>query len=278
MLTDTEARDFLHRAAATIDVAPSGPLAVPPHRPWWPALAAAAAVFVATGLTVELRGNGPSTTPEPPAATQATVEAPQGPLPSVFGYAADDAALMLREIGYVVDVQVVPTCETAGRSVGVRQDAGNRVTVLEADGGISMDCLHPVDDDRADAWELLDLVNGRDSDLDLAPTIRAFVGRTPTHLRADELASWPPLVDLVTERSRPVTNLDDGTQTDPSLLTRRSGDPGCGGPRPRELQGRPGLVISIGVLTDGEPLECRAAVLYYDGGKVVAVQVVHALF
>lgn len=271
MLSDPRARDLLHQAADTIEVAPAGPIAVPPHRPWWPVVAAAAAALVIGGLAIGLRGDGDAPIePAPPA----PADLPDR-VPSVFGYDAFDARRMLEAVGYDVTVETVPSCDIYGRAVGTRPGPGRHVTLLRGNGSDTAFCATVPDDPaRADAWELLDLVGGRDSELDLAPTIAAYEGETPTSVRGDELATWAPLADYVARHSRPLTGPEDGTTVEPYLSTRRTTHPVCDVPPPASVEGLPGLVVAIETPADGTGLGCEAVVLFRDAGRVVAVQVV----
>lgn len=191
-LDDSEARRLLHLAADTIDVAPAGPVAVPPHRPWWPGLVAAAAVAVAaTGLAVGFRSDEPPV-PAPAPSTPVVDRLPAQP-PSVFGYDTYDAVQMLEALGYEVSTELVPSCDTYGRAVGTTPgpDAG-QVTVLRGSGDDTAFCARsPEDPARADAWELIDLVGGRDSRLDLAPTVRVYDATTGRRGPRSPRPAWP---------------------------------------------------------------------------------------
>lgn len=273
MLSDTEARALLHQAAATVEVDPAGPLALPPHRPWWPAVAAAAAVAVTvTGLAVGLGGDDPAPEPAPPTTGDTTFRLGPDQVPSVFGYDGDDAALMLHEAGYAVVVETVPGgCNDEGRAVGTEPsvgtivEPGSTVTVLESLGESGLCQLDPA---GAVAWELLNLAGGRTSSLTLAPEVTAYDGDAATTLSADELTTWAPLVDVVERMSMPVRV--NGEFQMPHLgASRRAA---CR--QDLALTTVPALWVTAEVPSDGVGLGCRAVVLFREAGVVTAVQVV----
>ncbi|MEZ0580844.1 PASTA domain-containing protein [Nocardioides sp. MH1] len=154
MLTDHEAHDLLHEAAATIEV-PARTVA-PPRRRAWPVLVAVAAAVVAVaGVGVALRPDASAPRPRGPAdnSTSTTAEPSLtgvafrlGPdqVPSVVGLTAEAAERLLVRDGYVVTVRDEPSCG-AGQAVGTDPsvgaiiEPGAAVTLLRGDG--SRRCL-----------------------------------------------------------------------------------------------------------------------------------------
>ncbi|CAI9412035.1 PASTA domain-containing protein [Nocardioides sp. T2.26MG-1] len=291
MLTDDDARRLLHLAGDTVEVAPAGPLPAPPMRPWWPALAAAAAiVLVAALLAVTLPGGGRTPEPAPPPPDDGRFRLGPDQVPSVFGLTAEQAVDRLQDLGLRGTIATVASCrDLPGRALGTRPatgtlvDPGTSVTVTTAapDAGCLGRDLGP---DREAAWRFLDFARGRGDAPPLAGEVAVYVGDDRTTLSRTEASnpqSWPGL-DIVRRAVGEVQrwSSDGSTVYQTPGLGTQIGPGGCG-PRPQELRGRRGLVLWVGIPTDGVHLfgTCTAVTLFRNpAGALDAVLVsdVHA--
>jgi hypothetical protein len=173
MLTDDEARGLLQLAGETVPVDPTRTLPEPPRRPLWPVLVAAAAVvaIAVTSLVFANRdGGSPSPDPAPPVPTSVQV-------PSVLGYAQDDAVRTLMEAGFPVSTKVTDSsCDQAYIAAGTDPAAG---TSLNAGSTVVLQVTTPtdgycVDDSATLARELLNFADGRGPAPQLAGTITIY--------------------------------------------------------------------------------------------------------
>lgn len=172
MLTDDEARRLLQLAGETVPVDPTRTLPEPPRRPSWPVLVAAAAVvaIAVTSLVLANRdGSSPRPEPAPPVPTSVQV-------PSVLGYAQDDAVRTLMEAGFTVSSKPVPSCDQTPTAWGTQPAAG---TPLEPGSAIVLEVTAPtdgfcVDDSVTLARELLNFADGRGPAPQLAGTITIY--------------------------------------------------------------------------------------------------------
>jgi hypothetical protein len=104
-------------------------------------------------------------------------------VPSLFGYDAARAERLLRDRGLRVTVLPFRACEVMDRVVGSDPPAGtpyergDRITVFRA---VPQDivCLSDYDD-RATAWKLLDLANGRGPGPEFARRVFVYAGGAP---------------------------------------------------------------------------------------------------
>lgn len=273
MLTEFEARALLTQAADTIDVGPAGPLAVPPRRGVWPAVAAAALVAAIVMVSVVVY----DTRDEPAPVTSAPGDDGRfrlGPdqVPSVFGYTTEAAVAMLEARGLDVVVQpVVNECnETPGRATAVEPGPGtivyrgDLVTVFSPDSNALgsaycvLDTFH-----RAEAWALVDYASGR--------------GERPA---ADPGVDLDPVVVRFREWSAEVGRYEQDRQgrdrmlfPTPRLTTTQAQNGACD-TLPARLSGRDDvLALSIDLPqqpTDGGiRMVCQTVYLRYEGNRIV---------
>lgn len=157
-LTDDQARDLLHHAARSIDVAPSGPIVTSPKtwRRWAPALAAAVVVVI-IGVSATVVGGGGSPAPVGPS-TPATV-------PSVLGLTTTDAVARLEAAGLEVRLAPVVVCQPPGIALATLPGAGaphpvnGRVDLSYNDdeSRIDLDCSGALPERM---WAVVAMLNG----------------------------------------------------------------------------------------------------------------------
>lgn len=287
MLTETEARDLLARAAATIDVPPGAPLSVAPRRRrrWLaPAVAAAVAVLlIAGGALVLVDGPSPGRAPttEPAASGDGAADAER--IPSVFGYDGEAAETMLAEHGLQVSREEAYNCRLPGRAdrtepaAGTRFRRGDQVTLLVTELDPSADCAIRLAWQGL-AWQLLDFANGRGAAPEFASTVDVYVNGTRSVLSGDEAVdadSWNPnpALGLLAAATRQQVR-GGGTSITPLLTVRTNGSRSlCGGQGlPSSLAGRKSLWLSIALPTDGFS-GCTFANVYQTSGRIDAVVV-----
>jgi hypothetical protein len=174
MLTDDEARRLLQLAGETVPVDPTRTLPEPPRRPLWPVLVAAAAVVaIAVTSLVLANRDGSSPRPEPAPPVPASVQ-----VPSVLGYAQNDAVRTLMEAGFTVSSKPVPSCDQRPTAWGTEPAAG---TPLEPGSAIVLEVTtltdgYCVDDSVTLARELLNFADGRGPAPELADTVHVYEG------------------------------------------------------------------------------------------------------
>lgn len=288
MLTETEVRDLLTRAAATIDV-PPGALITPeedPRRRWLvPAVAAAAAVLLVVGA-VALVGNGRTSENVAAPDLGATSSQPSSAgIPPVFGYDADSAEQLLTDAGLVVTREPSYTCQTSGRAVrtnpaaGRRFELGDSVTLFVTALDPAARCVRPPLDTLA--WQLLDFANGRGPAPAFASEVTVFVDGQRTVLTSQQAAdprTWSSnsALGLLAAASRQEGERRDNVIATPVMRVHT--DDGtqfvCGGQElPMELAGRQSLWFSIEIPTDGFSLSCTFANVFRDQGQIYALVV-----
>lgn len=245
-LTEEAARDLLHQAADSIDVAP-GIVLRPAARPRWPLVAAAAATAAVAAVTIGTsvladrsgRTPDPASPPRPPAAEV---------VPSVFGLTVDDATARLVAAGLRVTVDArARTCETPTRALGTDPEAGDRVTgqvVLVIPKGTDTSFCTETLANREQAWGLLDLLSGRPSTLTFTDSVRLRVDGSPEQtLTADQAAdpsAWQAPGALAT-----LTASIDAPGTTMSTRVGESNAPRCGYPDPADLDEREALSLVL---------------------------------
>jgi hypothetical protein len=282
MLTETEVRDLLARAAATIEVPPRAPItpAAYRRRRWLaPVLAGAASVLLVVG-GIALVGDGGTqgnvSAPDP----ATTRNEPSGAgIPSVFGYDADSAEQLLTSAGLVVTRKPSYTCLTSDRAVRTSPPAGDAyqggasVTLLVSEQPSAARCAVPPLD--ALAWQLLDFANGRGPAPAFASEVTVYVDGQRTVLTGEEAVNprtWSTgsALGLLAAASRQ-KELREGFTATPVLRVHT--DDGtqfaCGGQElPPELSDRQSLWFSIEIPTDGPSLSCTFANVFLDEGQV----------
>lgn len=289
MLTESDARDLLAQAAATIDVPPGAPLpdsGIQRRRWLVPVSAAAAAVLlIATGVALMRDDETPSRAPT--GATKTTPDAPPAAagIPPVFAYDANSAEQMLAQRGLVVSRKPSYTCLTAGRAVrttpatGAHVAPGHEVTLWVTEPGLHSSCRAPARD--ALAWQLLDFANGRGPAPTFAPEVTVYVDGQRATLTGDQAANpnrWTSgsALGLLATASRQVLRGQGSTLT--PLLTVHPDDGTqfvCGGQVvPSELAGRQSLWLSLAVPTPGFISgACTFGNLYQTNGQIDAIVV-----
>jgi hypothetical protein len=287
MLTETEVRDLLARAAATIEVPPGAPItpAADRRRRWLaPVLAGAASVLlVVGGVALVSDGGTHGNVPTPDPAT--TRNEPSGAgIPSVFGYDADSAERLLTSAGLVVTRRPSYTCRTSDRAVRTSPTAGNpyqsgaSVTLFVTEQPPAARCAVPPLD--ALAWQLLDFANGRRPAPAFASEVTVYVDGQRTVLAGEQAANprtWSTgsALGLLAAASRQ-KELREGFTATPVLRVHT--DDGtqfaCGGQElPTALSGRQSLWLSIEIPTDGPSMSCTFANVFLDEGRVDALVV-----
>lgn len=279
MLTETEARELLQRAAATIEVRPGAPIDATASRTrrWAVPLVTAAAVVLALviGFAIADRNDGASPSPAPPVPHVTAV-------PSVFAFDADSAERMLSGLGLRVTRETIRTCEYAGgRAVRTSPEAGApisrgqavRLFVTETASGA--DC--PVADTLA--WKVLDFANGRGPSPAFASRVVAYVNGQRTTLTGTEAAdvrTWKQGTALaaLTALTRQVSQYRDAEPYLAITTGTRSSTCGTSQGIPAELRGRRSYLMEIALPTAGADHTCHSANVYTErNGSIDAIVV-----
>ena len=246
MLTESEARDLLAKAANTVEVAPGEPIEKAP-RSIWPMLAAAAAVVAIVGTTAAVVGRT-SDDAGPPAVDPTTATASPNPvlapdqIPSVFAYDADSATRLLQSSGLHVTTKPDYRCGTTGRAtktnpaVGTRFQPGDAVTLYVTQIPPNARCVEPAAEDAA--WRFLDFANGRGPAPAFAEEVTFYVDGektgTLTAAEAADPANWggTSAISEIREQTR-VLQQANGFWDTPTMSAR--------GRRPQGGQRSPGI-------------------------------------
>jgi len=289
MLTESEARDLLALAGATVEVSPVTTLPDVPPRRHWPVLAAAAAVLAVVGVGAAL---GLRSGDDVPAGVEAvpSVDFQGRPsvlgadqVPSVFGYDEASARSMLRSIGLAVSIARDPTCGSVGRAtstdpgVGATFAPGDKVTLRVTAPPIGdVFCIDQGPQDFE--WQLIDFANGRgpapafaDEVWVAANDVSAVI---PLAMAADP-ATWvdgSPL-GVLRQQSREVEESTGYTFQVPRLVTGVSTEsPHCHG---LDLSGvprsDPGFSISIEFPAEARSLHCTVVDVFRTNGQISAI-------
>lgn len=297
MLADDEARHLLHLAADTVDVDPADRLEPTPRRPAWPLLVAAAAVLaVVVALTVVL---GARDADPPPVVATVAPPVAVSVMPSVLGYTADEARILLKSRGLRVRTRIVSDCQVAGRPVGTRPEVGapvirdGRVQLDLSDGAPRGSCIIPaVPNDGARAF--LRFARGIGPAPAFADHVRLYAaGADPVRLSAAEASdpsSWglcgaagactSALTALVDSTEQPVRDGSSHVRTYLATTTQVPRTSFCfRADPPAAVRGRSALTLSVSYPTRvdnqaGAMGVCTVDVevdLYRTGGRIDAV-------
>ena len=278
MITETEARELLARAAETIEVPPSAPLVLaPPKRPRWIApVAAAAAIAAAVGAGVVLVHHQDRPDQPGPVAPTPTLDPYAGHIPPVFSYDGTAAQRMLENRGLVVGRKVVTNhCEAPGRAlrtvpdVGFPVSPGDRIT-LYVSGPLVNACNPPT----LLAWRILDFANGRGPEPSLAEGAEFYVNGERSSLAtiAEFLvrrnasllnAGTPVLQARYLKSPQPCSYFDsDGKQVNP--------------PFPQKFVGRRSYWMDVVVPMDGIDFTCHSTNVFVNADGAIDAIVVDA--
>lgn len=290
MLTESEARDLLALAGATIEVSPVTTLPEVPPRRRRPVLAAAAAVLAVVGVGAAL---GLRSGDDAPAGVEPTVPRVdfqgrpdvlgEGQIPSVFGYDGDAARAMLEDLGLLVAVrqEVVACTDPGGRAVrtdpavGTAFEPGDPVVLLVS---ITQHAPCPMNADMAFAWQLVDFANGRGRAPAFADEVWVAANQISQVIPGSTAADPATWVDgsplgVLRQQSREVELSTGYTFQTPILVMRPSGmSPYC---NEIDLSGvpysSPGLSISIEFLADGISSRCTVVDVFRTNGRISAI-------
>jgi len=289
MLTESEARDLLALAAATVEVSPVTTLPDVPPRRRWPVLAAAAAVLAVVGVGAAL---GLRSGDDVPAGVEAVPRVDfqgrpdvlgEDQLPSVFGYSGEDARAMLTDHGLSPTLrhEFVACNQPGGRAlrtvpaVGTHFEPGDTVVLIV---GRTRHAPCPMNADAIRAWQLIDFANGRGPAPDFAEEVWVAANddsQVITGAAATDPAIWvdgSPL-GVLRQQSSEVEEATGYTFQTPTLVTYASTDsPHCHG---LDLSGVPrsgfGFGISIEFLADGISLRCTVVDVFLAAGQISAI-------
>lgn len=277
MITETEARELLTRAAGTIEVPPGGaaPLSSRRRSPWVGPLLAAAAVLVALAAGIKLVHHGSELAPQPTQQAPAP-QMPKDRIPSVFTQDKNSAVELLEERGLTVVVHPMkPACGVGGRAdhtspaAGSRFRPGQRVTlfVTTATEGLCGD----IGEFRA--WQLLDFAGRRGQSPRFAPWVQSYVNGEHTELtgaQASDRDTWGDSSALgALARLIDSTDLPGSQFSSPSMhvsygrprsCNRRSSNEGA----PRQFRYRDAYRIDFVVSTIGSVNVCYTVDLFLD--------------
>lgn len=259
----------------------------------WLALAVTLGLALAGALATGLLG--PEEEPREPAneSHQFTRAADDGrfrlgpdQVPSVFGLTAEQAVDRLEALGLQAAIDTIATCrDLPGRALWTRPgtgrlaSAGTEVVVTTAAPGTRC-LLGDLGPDREAAWRFLDFADGRGVPPSFAEEVTVYAGGTQTTLttlQAIDPGSWPelaPVLRAVAAIERVRAGRTVGYRT-PGLGTRIGADASCG-TRPPDLRHRRGLVLWVGIPTDGVGTigTCTELTLFRnDAGAIDAVLV-----
>lgn len=281
MLTDQQARDLLHLAADTVTVG-NAPVPVPTPPRVWPLVAVAASVILVVGGVSVLARSGddkPDPAPPPTSTDDGQFRLGSDQVPSVFGYSAEDAVVMLEERGLAASITPYNNeCgETPGRATSVDPppgtivEPGDTVEVrspsgLAGGGGFCVLDTYR----RAEAWSLIDYANGRGEAPATAPGVDLDLGPVAERLRA-----WSAAVGRYEQGREGQNRLRWPT---PRLTTSPAAEFACVG-LPDRLVGREVLALTVALEAQpsdgvGPSGQCHTVlVAYTDDGTIADVAV-----
>ena len=287
MLTENEARDLLRKAGETIDVDPNAPVHITaePRNRWLIVGAAASVAAISLGSWAVFGADGGGPDRSGPAVSTTTDGAPDGTVPSVFGYDRESGTAFLESLGFQVQIEEKPSCDAPGAAIGTEpatgtpRERGATVTLLVATSGDTLDCanLAPLD-----AWAFVDFANGRGPAPEFAASVTLVVddGAPVILSRADaaDPTKWgtPSALTEVRTASHYVVQRTDDGKTEyliPGLGTLHGTPPEetCGVQRPKVVGDRGALTITVDVPSD-DAAHCPTTVaLYFTGDRIDTV-------
>ena len=268
MLSESEARELMAKAASTVEVVPGPPIGQT-SRKLWPMLAAAAAVVAVVGTTAAVvggtfdEGRPPAADPTTPAASPSPVLAPDQ-IPSVFGYDGASATRLLESRGLEVATKPDYTCGTTGRAtrtdpaVGSRFQPGDLVTLYVTQVPPNARCVWPAPQDSA--WQFLDFANGRGPAPAFADEVTVQVDggtRTLTGSEAADPNSWGSgsALEALAAASREVIQVGSTYRTPDLRVGHAPTGAGSGasyfcGQLPAVPESRPAVWLAVGFEVD----------------------------
>jgi hypothetical protein len=182
MLTDDEARRLLRHAGDTVDVGPAAPIADVRRRALPVVAAAAAVVLLALATAIALGTHGSDRAdPAPQPVPSADIQ-----VPSVLGFAKQEAVRTMTDAGLIAQVVPTPSCTAEGTTLGTRPAPGTRVppgshVTVQVSGGEP--AAYCVTEDQL-AYDLLALADGRGDGPPLADDVTAYDRDGPAEVDA----------------------------------------------------------------------------------------------
>jgi len=288
MLTESEARDLLALAGATVEVSPVTTLPDVPPRRRWPVLAATAAVLAVVGVGAAL---GPGDLGSDPVAPSDTIprvdfQVPEnsvgpGQIPSVFAYDGSSAQAMLLALGLHVLIAPDPMCGSAGRAtftdprVGAIYSPGDAVTLRVSTpptGAVA--CSKPDSEDLA--WQLIDFANGRGTAPAFADEVWVAANNDSDVIpaaRAADPDSWvdgTPLGVLRQLSQEVSTSMGNAKKlVMPNLVTGASDSEWrC---HDLDLSGIPRTGVGVSIRIELPPYECTVVDVFRTNGLISAI-------
>ena len=205
---------------------------------------------------------------------------PDGTVPSVFGHTRESANALLREQGLKVRYGKQISCDPAGRPVGTEPiagsavQAGDAVTVLISYQGATTDCMA----DLREPWRFVDFATGRGPSPRFADDVGLFVDgvRTGTLSGADAArGDWgaDSALSLLGRATEQVLRVGDSYRTPwLQVATGTPPDTWCGVARPRAVEDREALTLTVDFEEVSPQPRCPARVaLYQTGGAIDTV-------
>ncbi len=271
------ARNLVHEASETIDVAPSAFVPTPQsRRVSWPWLVAAGIALV-IGVGIGLGWWSADDKPDD------VVPNGQRQIPSVFGYDASSARQLLEAKGWDVTEVDSFSCEPEGRALATVPQAGarpdsSRIKLLVSVPADNLGCglgQGMGTGERALAWRVLDFArNG--SPLEFSDEVAVFVNgqheiRPGSEADLRSLPLTQDLVRVLTDDANAV-RVEGGAWTTPRLATKMDrGGSLCGGlDLPKGFGNRESLLMDIALPTvDGSPgVECHFLNVFSTAGVI----------
>lgn len=287
MLSENEARDLLRKAGETIEVDPTRPVHVEakPRSTWLVLGAAASVAAISLASWAVLAQSDSGTHPSDPSVSAPTNGAPEGTVPSVFGYDRETGTAFLQSLGYQVKIEPKPDCSAPGRAIGTVPstgtpvEPGSTVTLLVASTSEVLDCAFAP---QLDAWAFVDFANGHGPAPAFASSVTLVMDDsapvTISGAEAAEPANWgtPSALTELHEATQYVVQHSEDGKTQyfiPALGTRHGTPPDeyCGVERPAVVGKRGALTLVVDVVMEGV-INCPTTVaLYFTGDRIDTV-------